>query len=109
MEDVNLIFLLAIPNAEAGSTHMKILTDLTSALVDDDTREAVLKATTAEEIIALLDGEMPKIEAAAEVKKPQTAAPAKTAPAAPATTTARADDEVSFITKILRSISKIFS
>ncbi|MFT6928330.1 MAG: fructose-specific phosphotransferase system IIA component [Psychromonas sp.] len=106
MEDVNLIFLLAIPNAEAGSTHMKILTDLTSALVDDDTREAVLKATTAEEIIALLDGEMPKIEAATEVKKPQTPAFEKTAPAK---TPARADDDVSFITKILRSISKIFS
>ncbi len=60
MEDVNLIFLLAIPNAEAGSTHMQILTDLTSALVDDDVREAALKATTAEELIALLNGEETK-------------------------------------------------
>jgi len=100
MEDVNLIFLLAIPNAEAGSTHMKILTDLTSALVDDDTREAVLKATSAEELIALLDGEMPKEEAA-----PQ----AKTAPAARSAATNKAPEEVSFITKILRSISKVFS
>jgi len=56
MEDVNLIFLLAIPNAEAGSTHMQILTDLTSALVDDDVREAVLKATSAEQLIDLLNG-----------------------------------------------------
>ncbi len=29
MEDVNLIFLLATPNAEAGSTHMQVLIDLT--------------------------------------------------------------------------------
>ncbi|MFM2599454.1 PTS 2-O-a-mannosyl-D-glycerate transporter subunit IIABC [Vibrio fortis] len=56
-EDVNLIFLIAIPNAEAGSTHMHLLTELTTTLVDDDVREAVLKATTAEEIFALLDGE----------------------------------------------------
>ena len=56
-EDVNLIFLIAIPNAEAGSTHMHLLTELTTTLVDDDVREAVLKATTAEEVFALLDGE----------------------------------------------------
>jgi fructose-specific phosphotransferase system IIA component len=104
MEDVNLIFLLAIPNAEAGSTHMKILTDLTCALVDDDTREAVLKATSAEELIALLDGEKPKEETAPEVKKPEA-----TAAAASTASTNKAPEDVSFITKIVRSISKIFS
>ncbi|CAH7044957.1 2-O-alpha-mannosyl-D-glycerate specific PTS enzyme II [Vibrio chagasii] len=56
-EDVNLIFLIAIPNAEAGSTHMHLLTELTTTLVDDDVREAVLKATAADEIFALLDGD----------------------------------------------------
>lgn len=56
-EDVNLIFLIAIPNAEAGSTHMQLLTELTSTLIDDDVREAVLKATTAEQILALLNDE----------------------------------------------------
>lgn len=55
-EDVNLIFLLAIPNAEAGSTHMQVLTELTTTLVDDDIREAVLNATTPEQVLALLDG-----------------------------------------------------
>ncbi|WP_372883091.1 PTS 2-O-a-mannosyl-D-glycerate transporter subunit IIABC [Psychromonas sp.] len=55
-EDVNLIFLLAIPNAQAGSTHMQVLTELTTTLVDDEVREAVSNATTAEELIALLDG-----------------------------------------------------
>ncbi len=55
-EDVNLIFLIAIPNAEAGSTHMHLLTELTTTLVDDDVREAVLNATNVEQIFALLDG-----------------------------------------------------
>jgi len=59
-EDVNLIFLIAIPNAEAGSTHMQLLTELTSTLVDDDVREAVLKATTTEQILALLNDEEPE-------------------------------------------------
>jgi 2-O-A-mannosyl-D-glycerate-specific PTS system IIC component len=59
-EDVNLIFLIAIPNAEAGSTHMHLLTELTTTLVDDDVREAVLNATTAEEIFALFDGHKEK-------------------------------------------------
>lgn len=56
-EDVNLIFLIAIPMAEAGSTHMQLLTELTTTLVDDDVREAVLKATSTEQLLALLDGE----------------------------------------------------
>ncbi|MDA0386396.1 PTS 2-O-a-mannosyl-D-glycerate transporter subunit IIABC [Vibrio parahaemolyticus] len=56
-EDVNLIFLIAIPNAEAGSTHMHLLTELTTTLVDDDVREAVLNATTVEQIFSLLDGQ----------------------------------------------------
>ena len=58
-EDVNLIFLIAIPNAEAGSTHMQLLTELTSTLVDDDVREAVLAATTVDDIMRLLGDEEP--------------------------------------------------
>lgn len=54
-EDVNLIFLIAIPNAEAGSTHMHLLTALTSTLVDDDVREAVLNASSADEILTIFD------------------------------------------------------
>ncbi|KLV03713.1 PTS 2-O-a-mannosyl-D-glycerate transporter subunit IIABC [Photobacterium aquae] len=54
-EDVNLVFLIAIPNAEAGSTHMHLLTELTTTLVDDDIREAVLNAQSAEELMSLLD------------------------------------------------------
>ncbi len=56
-EEVNLIFLLAIPNAEAGSTHMQLLTALTTALVDDDIRAGVSSATSAEALLALLSQE----------------------------------------------------
>ena len=56
-EDVNIIFLLAIPTSEAGSTHMHLLTELTTALVDDDVREAVLQATTIDQFMAVMDGE----------------------------------------------------
>ncbi|MEZ9709862.1 PTS 2-O-a-mannosyl-D-glycerate transporter subunit IIABC [Vibrio breoganii] len=56
-EDVNLIFLIAIPNAEAGSTHMHLLTELTTTLVDDEVREAVINATNVKQIMALLSNE----------------------------------------------------
>ena len=69
-EDVNLIFLIAIPNAEAGSTHMQLLTELTTTLVDDDVREAVLNATTADEIFALLDGNKEKEEYKSDTSAP---------------------------------------
>ena len=65
-EPVNMIFLLAIPPAEAGSTHMEVLTTLTSSLVDDDFRDQLLAARTTQEIMALFgeddaDSE-PKVE-----------------------------------------------
>lgn len=56
-ERVELIFLLAIPPAEAGSTHMKILTELTSRLADDTLRQRVMAAESAEELLAALDAE----------------------------------------------------
>ncbi|MBB1200105.1 PTS 2-O-a-mannosyl-D-glycerate transporter subunit IIABC [Enterobacteriaceae bacterium 89] len=55
-EEVNLVVLLAIPPAEAGSTHMQLLTALTTRLVDDEVRAAVCTATTAEELFTALDG-----------------------------------------------------
>lgn len=88
-EDVNLIFLIAIPNAEAGSTHMHLLTALTSTLVDDDVREAVLKATTAEEILAIFDAQSDEedepAQPAAKIETEVKVEPAKTAPTAAAT------------------------
>ena len=61
-ESVNLIFLLAIPQAQAGTTHMQLLTGLTTALVDDDIRAAVLQASTPEQLLALLTGDTPEPE-----------------------------------------------
>lgn len=52
-EPVNMIFLLAIPPAEAGSTHMEVLTTLTSSLVDDDFRDQLLAAHSTDEIMSL--------------------------------------------------------
>lgn len=56
-EKVELIFLLAIPHAEAGSTHMQLLTELTSLLADDDARAAVMAAKTPDALLAVLAGE----------------------------------------------------
>ncbi|AEX50718.1 HrsA family PTS system IIABC components [Rahnella aquatilis CIP 78.65 = ATCC 33071] len=56
-EPVNMIFLLAIPEAEAGSTHMELLTALTTRLVDDDTRAALMVARHVQEVLALLGAE----------------------------------------------------
>ncbi|ADO49337.1 PTS 2-O-a-mannosyl-D-glycerate transporter subunit IIABC [[Enterobacter] lignolyticus] len=53
-ERVDTVVLLAIPPAEAGSTHMQLLTALTSRLADDDVREAVRRALTAEQLLAAL-------------------------------------------------------
>lgn len=54
-EEVNLVVLLAIPPAQAGSTHMQLLTALTSRLVDDEVRADVCAATTAEQLLRVLD------------------------------------------------------
>ncbi|WP_062269704.1 fructose PTS transporter subunit IIA [Endozoicomonas arenosclerae] len=56
-EPVKMIFLLAIPPAEAGSTHMEVLTELTSSLVEDEFREQLLKAKSAKEVLTLFGGE----------------------------------------------------
>ena len=68
-EPVNMIFLLAIPPAQAGSTHMAVLTTLTSLLVEDDFREALLKASTPEEVMALFGVGEAQNEAEADEEK----------------------------------------
>ncbi|KJW97004.1 PTS 2-O-a-mannosyl-D-glycerate transporter subunit IIABC [Enterobacter roggenkampii] len=55
-ERVELIVLLAIPPAEAGSTHIQVLTALTSRLADDALRERVMAAETAEDLLDALNG-----------------------------------------------------
>ncbi|MFA0440804.1 PTS glucose transporter subunit IIA [Vibrio sp. 10N.286.49.C2] len=56
-EPVKMIFLIAIPLAEAGSTHIEVLTTLTSSLVDDDFRDELLAANSTEHIIKLFGAE----------------------------------------------------
>ncbi|MFV0264338.1 MAG: PTS 2-O-a-mannosyl-D-glycerate transporter subunit IIABC [Kluyvera sp.] len=56
-EPVEMIFLLAIPPDEAGSTHIQILTTLTTRLADDALRERVMAASSAEALLAALDAE----------------------------------------------------
>ncbi|HDC2658837.1 TPA: PTS 2-O-a-mannosyl-D-glycerate transporter subunit IIABC [Salmonella enterica] len=56
-EPVGLIFLLAIPLAEAGSTHIQILTELTTRLADDKLREQMMAASSAEALLAALDAQ----------------------------------------------------
>lgn len=54
---VDTIFLLAIPESEAGTTHLKLLAELSSRLVDENYLNTIKMANTSEEIIALLSGE----------------------------------------------------
>ena len=56
-EDVRMVFLLAIPEAEAGSTHMQLLTTLTSSLTDERVRNRLLAARTCEEALSALYAE----------------------------------------------------
>ena len=70
-EPVEMVFLLAIPPAEAGSTHMGILTELTSSLVDDDFRASLLQAKSPAEVLRLFgDKEKVEEEAATVVDSP---------------------------------------
>lgn len=54
-ENVELIFLLAIPQEEAGSTHIQVLTELTTRLADDTLRARVMAADTAEDLLTALE------------------------------------------------------
>ncbi|HHZ8495322.1 TPA: PTS 2-O-a-mannosyl-D-glycerate transporter subunit IIABC [Enterobacter mori] len=69
-ENVELIVLLAIPPAEAGSTHIQVLTALTSRLADDALRERVMAAATAEDLLGALNGGSQEDEVATLVNAP---------------------------------------
>lgn len=81
-EPVNMIFLLAIPPAEAGSTHMEVLTTLTSSLVDDDFREQLLAASCQAEVMALFGEEATDDEVGTESASNTTSAAESIAAAA---------------------------
>jgi PTS system fructose-specific IIC component len=52
---VDLIFLLAIPQIEAGSTHVKLLSQLSRRLMDESYREGLYAAKTPESFMTSLD------------------------------------------------------
>ncbi|EEZ9756543.1 PTS 2-O-a-mannosyl-D-glycerate transporter subunit IIABC [Escherichia coli O25] len=54
-EAVDLVVLLAIPPNEAGTTHMQLLTALTTRLADDEIRGRIQSATTPDELLSALD------------------------------------------------------
>ncbi|RWZ33787.1 PTS 2-O-a-mannosyl-D-glycerate transporter subunit IIABC [Escherichia coli] len=54
-EAVDLVVLLAIPPNEAGTTHMQLLTALTTRLADDGIRARIQSATTPDELLSALD------------------------------------------------------
>ncbi|HAW2995069.1 TPA: PTS 2-O-a-mannosyl-D-glycerate transporter subunit IIABC [Escherichia coli] len=54
-EAVDLVVLLAIPPNEAGTTHMQLLTALTTRLADDKIRARIQSATTPDELLSALD------------------------------------------------------
>ncbi|KGE20332.1 PTS fructose transporter subunit IIA [Paenibacillus wynnii] len=53
-EDATIIFMLAIPQHQAGNEHLKVLQQLSRKLVDDDFRAALAAAADKDEIYSLL-------------------------------------------------------
>lgn len=52
---VELVFLLAIPNTESGSTHLNLLAELSTRLMDQDYYQRLMQANSAQEFITALD------------------------------------------------------
>ena len=52
-EPVRLIFLLAIPNAQAGATHLQILKAITQKLSDDNQRHQLIQAESKADFLKL--------------------------------------------------------
>ncbi|WP_349270272.1 PTS lactose transporter subunit IIC [Mycolicibacterium parafortuitum] len=91
----DLAFLIAAPDS-GGQEHMKLLSSLARALVRKDFVEALRAATTADQIVELVDG----------VVNPAPAAPAA-APAAPATAPAAPPEETPAAPKAQKTIVAI--
>ncbi|WP_407644191.1 fructose-specific PTS transporter subunit EIIC [Falsibacillus albus] len=52
---VKLVFLLAIPDAEAGSTHLKVLSELSTRLMNPTYLEGLMNAKSPQEFMMALD------------------------------------------------------
>lgn len=55
---VNFVLALAIPESQAGTTHLKILSQLARLLMDDDFTEKLNNTNTVQEIYSLLDNKI---------------------------------------------------
>ncbi|MGL4373389.1 MAG: PTS 2-O-a-mannosyl-D-glycerate transporter subunit IIABC, partial [Turicibacter sp.] len=68
---VDFVFLLAIPENEAGSTHLKLLSELMTRLSNPDYLKALKTATSADELFNRLDEEKNEeaVEETVEYKK----------------------------------------
>ncbi len=55
-ENAKMVFMLAIPDGEKGTTHINILVELSKKILDDDFRAGLEKAQTAEEAVKLING-----------------------------------------------------
>jgi PTS system fructose-specific IIA component len=54
-ESVRLVFLIAVPLKDKGDRHLRILAKLFRKFVDEDFRSTISEATSAAEIVALID------------------------------------------------------
>lgn len=54
-ELVNIVFLLAVPEACKGDVHLRIIANLSRKLIHKDFRESLNSATSPEEVIALVE------------------------------------------------------
>ncbi|NTW71367.1 MAG: PTS transporter subunit EIIA [Eubacteriaceae bacterium] len=53
-EEVNMIFLIAVPNKAAGNFHLKVLAELSRKLIDEEFRTRILGMTDISEICEML-------------------------------------------------------
>jgi fructose PTS system EIIBC or EIIC component len=66
---VQLVFLLAIPDAEAGSTHLSVLSELSTRLMDKAYIDNLMNAATPAEFLAALDRRETAVEEPQEYTK----------------------------------------
>ena len=67
--EVKYVFLLAIPESEAGSTHLELLAQLMQKMSDSDYKEKLFASKTKEEFINNLDNERVEQEVEIEYTK----------------------------------------
>ncbi|TGB00756.1 fructose-specific PTS transporter subunit EIIC [Halobacillus salinus] len=66
---VELVFLLAIPEGESGSTHLNLLSELSTRLMDQDYYQNLMDAKNPQELMTALDATSEKAEDTGEYTK----------------------------------------